>query len=65
LAAQFSFFKGGIDMRLVGTMLLLIGAVVTASAQAHPAPEIDANSAISALALLSGSLMLLKARRKK
>jgi hypothetical protein len=45
-------------------MLLLAGAVVTASA--HPtAPEIDAGSAVSALALLSGSLLMLKSRRNR
>jgi hypothetical protein len=50
-------------MKIVGMMLLLVGMVATASAQA--VPEIDAGSAASALALLSGSLLVLRSRRKK
>ena len=50
-------------MRIVGMLLLLAGTVVTASASA--VPEIDASSAVSGLALLSGSLLMLKSRRKK
>ena len=54
-------------MKITGVMLLLLGAVVTASAQVNgvPAPEIDASSAFSALALLSGGLLILASRRKK
>ena len=51
-------------MKIVGMMLLLMGAVATAGAIA-PVPEIDGSSAVSALALLSGSLLLLRSRRKK
>lgn len=49
-------------MKIVGMMLLLIGAVATASASA--VPEIDPGSAGSALALISGCLLILKSRRK-
>lgn len=50
-------------MKIIGLMLLVVGTVATASATI--APEIDANSTISALALLSGSLLMLRSRRKK
>ena len=50
-------------MKIVGIMLLFVGTVVTASATA--VPEIDAGSTLSALALLSGSLLMLRSRRKK
>jgi hypothetical protein len=50
-------------MKAVGIMLLLVGTVATALAS--PVPEIDASSTVSALALLSGSLLMLKSRRKK
>ena len=51
-------------MKVLGILLLISGTVTVASATA-PVPEIDANSAASALALLSGSLLMLKSRRKK
>jgi hypothetical protein len=51
-------------MKIIGIMLLVVGTVATASA-ITTAPEVDANSAVSALALLSGSLLMLKSRRKK
>lgn len=50
-------------MKIVGIMLLAIGTVATVSASV--APEIDAGSSVSALALLSGSLLILRSRRKK
>ena len=49
-------------MKIIGIMLLAIGTVATASASV---PEIDASSSVSALALLSGSLLILRSRRKK
>jgi hypothetical protein len=52
-------------MKIVGIMLLLVGTVTMAVAQDGRAPEIDATSAVSALALLSGSLLMLNTRRKK
>jgi hypothetical protein len=55
---------GGLEMmRMIGVMLLLIG--VSGLAMAVPAPEIDPSSAGSALALLSGALLVLRGRRKK
>jgi hypothetical protein len=50
-------------MKLVGMMLLLAGMAITASATA--VPEIDASSGASALALLSGGLLILRSRRKQ
>lgn len=51
-------------MKVVGIMLLLMGTVATAFATPR-VPEIDSSSTVSALALLSGSLLILKSRRKK
>ena len=51
-------------MKVVGMILLLVGTVTIATA-APAVPEIDASSTASALALLSGSLLMLKSRRKK
>jgi hypothetical protein len=50
-------------MKIVGMMLLVVGTVAVASAAT--APEIDAGSTVSALALLSGTLLMLKSHRKK
>jgi hypothetical protein len=50
-------------MKIAGIVMLIVGTVATAFAVT--APEIDAGSTVSALALLSGSLLMLKSRRKK
>jgi hypothetical protein len=50
-------------MKVVGMMLLLAGMATVASATA--VPEIDASSGASALALLSGGLLVLRSRRKQ
>lgn len=50
-------------MKLTGMVLLFAG--VATFAFAVPVPEINAGSAGSALALLSGALLILRARRKK
>ena len=49
--------------RTVGMMLLLIGA--SGFAMALTVPEIDPGSAGSALALLSGALLVLRGRSRK
>jgi hypothetical protein len=51
--------------RLLGLTLLLVGAAGSALAGPTAAPEIDGASAASAIAMLSGSLLVLRARRKK
>jgi hypothetical protein len=50
-------------MKVVGVMLLLVGVASIASA-ALTTPEIDSSSAVSALALLSGGLLIFESRRK-
>lgn len=50
-------------MKVVGIMLLLVGMASFASAVS--VPEIDSASAGSAVALLSGTLLVLKSRRRK
>ena len=51
--------------RFVSFSLLLIGAASFAFAGNVNAPEIDGASAVSAAVLLSGGLLVLRARRKK
>ena len=50
-------------MRLVGAILLLVG--VGSFATATAVPEISPASAGSALALISGALLVMGGRRKK
>jgi hypothetical protein len=49
--------------KVIGVMLLVIGA--SAFAVGSPVPEIGAGSAGSAVALLSGALLVIRGRRKK
>ena len=51
--------------KIVGLSLLLMGAASSAFALDVVAPEIDGASAVSAVVLLSGGLLVLRARRKK
>jgi hypothetical protein len=51
--------------KLLGFSLLLGGTASFAFAAAVSAPEIDGASASSAIVLLSGGLLVLRARRKK
>ena len=52
--------------RLMTMAALVIGAnAVAMAALTAPAPEIDANSATSAVALLSGALVVLRSRRRR
>jgi hypothetical protein len=51
--------------KLLGLSLLLMGAASSAFALNVVAPEIDGTSAVSALVLLSGGLLVLRARRKR
>ena len=50
--------------RYVGLSLLFLGAVGFAFAGGPNSPEIDANSAVGAVALLGGGLLVLRARRR-
>jgi hypothetical protein len=51
--------------KFIGFSLLLVGAASCAFAGSIVAPEIDGASAASAVVLLSGGLLVLRARRKK
>jgi hypothetical protein len=51
--------------RLIGFTLLSTGAASFAFAGITIAPEINGASAVSALVLLSGGLLVLRARRKR
>jgi len=51
--------------QIIGFSLLLVGAASFAFAGITVAPEIDGTSAASAIVLLSGGLLILRARRKK
>jgi len=49
-------------MKLTGMVLLFVG--VSSFAFAYTVPEINAGSAGSALALLSGALLIIRSRKK-
>ena len=51
--------------RFLGISLLVIGVSAVAHASNVRAPELDGGSAVSALALLAGSLAVLRARFKR
>lgn len=51
--------------KFMGFSLLWIGAASFAFAGVTVAPEIDGASAVSAVVLLTGSLLVLRTRRKK
>jgi uncharacterized protein (TIGR03382 family) len=51
-------------MKAIGFLMLLLGASGAARACAA-VPEIDAASGVGALVLLSGALLVLRARRKQ
>ncbi len=50
--------------KTIGMILLLIG-LTTAAAAIAPVPEIDPGAGINGLALLTGALILIRARRQK
>lgn len=51
-------------MKIVGMMLLLVGMAGLAIAETVLAPEIDPGSATTALALLSGAVLVIRGRKK-
>ncbi len=51
--------------KLIGFTLLVTGAASSAFGAVAIAPEIDGASAVSAIVLLSGGLLVLRARRKR
>ena len=52
-------------MKTIGTLMLLLATASFAFAGQTPVPEIDANMAGSALALISGGILVLRSRRNK
>lgn len=52
-------------MKIVGFMLLIIGLGGSAFGSVAPVPEISPASAGSALALISGALLVMRGRRRK
>jgi hypothetical protein len=50
--------------RVIGFTMLMLGASTYAFA-GFTVPEIDASSAVAAVALLSGGLLILRARRRR
>ncbi len=64
LICQCSPIKGVSKMtKTFGILLLLVGSSFLAFAQ-QPVPEIDPGAAASALILLSGALLVIRARRR-
>jgi len=55
---------GGKQMKILGMMLLVAGAAGQMFA-GNNAPEIDGSTASAAIALVTGGLVVLRARRKK
>jgi len=52
-------------MKIVGTILLLVGMASIALAEPINAPEINPGSAASAIALISGAVLVIRGRHKK
>jgi hypothetical protein len=53
-------------MKVLGILVMVAGfASFALATPAVAAPEIDSNSAYTAITLLSGGLMVMRARRKK
>ena len=52
-------------MKLIGSVLLLIGMGGAAFAQVAPVPEISPVPAGSAVALIAGAVLVMRGRRKK
>jgi MYXO-CTERM domain-containing protein len=61
---RFTFGGNNSMIRVVALSLFFLGAVGVAFAGVPPTPEIDANSAVGAIALLGGAVLVLRARRR-
>ena len=51
--------------KILGLALIIAGASSALLAGVTPVPEIDASTGASALAILAGGILVLRARRKK
>jgi hypothetical protein len=56
--------RGETMLKAVGMLLILVGVSGFALADIGAAPEISAGSASSALALLSGAILVIRGRKK-
>jgi hypothetical protein len=52
-------------MKVMGIMVVLLGTSAVLGATVVAAPEIDPSSATTAIALVSGALLVFRGRRKK
>ncbi len=52
-------------MKLIGTITVLLAMAAFASAGTAPVPEIDGSSAVTAVGLIAGGLLIARSRRKK
>lgn len=52
-------------MKLIGTITVLLAMATFASAGVQAVPEIDGSSAVSAVALIAGGVLVVRSRRKK
>jgi hypothetical protein len=50
---------------LIGLTILLVGVAGYALAGVSSSPEIDASSAVGAVALISGGILVLRTRRRR
>lgn len=64
LGLKYHFSENKNTMKLAAVMIVLLGTASFSFAGVST-PEIDANSAASAIALVSGGLLVLRGRRKK
>jgi len=51
-------------MKILGTLIVLLG-VASSAFGLTAVPEVDANSSVAAIALVSGGLLVIRARRRK
>ena len=56
---------GGNMQKVLGIALLIVGASSVLMAGTYVVPEIDASTGASALAIVAGGILVLRARRKK
>jgi len=52
-------------VKALATLILLVGTATFAFGQPTPVPEIDANTSIAAITLVSGALVVFRGRRRK
>jgi hypothetical protein len=52
-------------MRLTTLLLLVMGCAGSAMASVVAVPEIDANTGLAALTIISGGLLILRGRRRR